>query len=595
MFRSADVLAALASDVTAGILPQVSIVISRQNVSEHAPFSPTLGERYMHDLLQIFKASPAVYAKTAVLLMYDEGASYAHAAICVRFRQLLLLPLSPFHSAGGQFFDHAHTPLPPLETPRDGASTLAAGSNVLEGTMTPAGGLLPVGMGFRVPLLIISPWTRGGHVFSGVLDHVSPLLLIEKRFNVRCPNISPWRRAVTGDMLAAFDFASPDFSWPVLPALPSAAEVDAAFKDQCAKNPAPAPPPALAQVFPAQEPGTRPSRALPYTFLVTDALVAAAAMQGGFSITLSIRNGGAAGAAFLLLDALNLVAQPARNFLVEAGKSLVDSPQLLRGPGTRYAFSLHGPNGFVRQFAGDAAQASAAGLAAALTYDEAAGNVVLQLSAGAGAAATSFTVSDNAFGLAGSPWTVPVPAGGQVAFPVAVCAAAVGCWYDLSISEAPTMSASGFQRRFMGRMEVGRDTISDPAMAAGVSPNAGRPLSGIAPLVPASGPLFAPALIASANAASAAAAAVAAAAVATASASPGISGSRSGGGSGAAATTLSSGAIVGATIAAGAVALGAAWLVLEQRRRSSGLRGASRGGKRSVFRPARGDGVGELV
>jgi phospholipase C len=162
-----------------------------------------------------------------------------------------------------------------LQPPLDGASTLAAGSNVLEGTMTPAGGLLPVGMGFRVPLLIISPWTRGGHVFSGVLDHVSPLLLIEKRFNVKCPNISPWRRAVTGDMLAAFDFASPDFSWPVLPALPSAAEVDAAFKDQCAKNPAPAPPPALAQVFPAQEPGTRPSRALPYTFLVTDALVAA--------------------------------------------------------------------------------------------------------------------------------------------------------------------------------------------------------------------------------------------------------------------------------------------------------------------------------
>ena len=159
------------------------------------------------------------------------------------------------------------------------------------------------------------------------------------------------------------------------------------------------------------------------------------------------------------------------------------------------------------------------------------------------------------------------------------------------------MAASGFQRRFMGRMETGRDTISDPAMAAGVSPNAGRPLSGIAPLVPASGPLFAPALIASSTAASAAAAAVAAAAAATASASPGISGSRSGGGSGAAATTLSSGAIVGAAFAAGAVALVAAWFVLEKRRRSSGvgLRGASRVGKRSVFRPARGDGVGEVV
>ena len=612
MFRSQDVLTAVAADVAASKLPQVSIVITRQNVSEHAPFSPALGERYTLDLLQIFKESPAVYAKTAVLIMYDEGGhsrtllrmhllfrSATHARIdCLRAcsctRTLTLAACFSALATGGQFFDHAHTPLPPLQPPHDGASTQTAGTELLEGTVTPAGGLLPVGMGFRVPLVIVSPWTRGGHVFSGVLDHVSPLLLIEKRFNVRCPNISPWRRAVTGDMLAAFDFASPDFSWPAMPALPSSAAVDAAFLDQCAKNPAPGPPPALAQVFPVQEPGTRPSRALLYTFLVSDALAASAAAPGGFSIALSIRNAGAAGGAFLLLDVLNLVAQPARNFLVEAGKSLTDAPQPLRGPGARYAYSLHGPNGFVRQFAGDAAQASAAGLAAALTYDEAAGSVVLQLSAGAGAAAT-FTVSDNAYGSAGSPWTVPVPAGGKVAFPVAVCSATVGCWYDLSASEAPTMAASGFQRRFMGRMETGRDTISDPAMAAGVSPNAGRPLTGIAPLVPAAGPLFVPSLVASSTAASAAAAAAAAAAMPSASAAPGLSGPRSGGSGGVAASQLSTGAIIGAVIAAGAVALGAAWFLLEQRRRKTGTLGVSRGARHSVFRPARGDGVGEVV
>jgi hypothetical protein len=62
----------------------------------------------------------------------------------------------------------------------------------------------------------------------------------------------------------------------------------------------------------------------------------------------------------------------------------------------------------------------------------------------------------------------------------------VGCWYDLSVSEAPTMAASGFQRRFMGRMETGRDTISDPAMAAGVPPNAGRPLTGLDRAMPRS-------------------------------------------------------------------------------------------------------------
>jgi phospholipase C len=568
MRRNADVLEALAADVAAGALPHVSIVITRQNVSEHAPFSPALGERYTRDLLQIFQDNPAVYAKTAVLIMYDEG---------------------------GQFFDHAHTPLPPLQPPRDGASTLPAGSDMLESTFTAAGGNLPVGMGFRVPLTIVSPWTRGGYVFSGVLDHTSPIMLIERLFNVSCPNISPWRRAVSGDMLAAFDFSRPDFSWPALPSLPTLVDVDAAFARQCASNPAPAPPPVAAQTFPTQEPGTRPSRALPYTFLVSDTLeLAAPAAAGtaprGFTFAVSLSNAGKAGAAFLLLDVLNLITQPARHFAVEAGKAVSDTPQPLRGPGGRYAYSLHGPNGFVRQFAGDAAQASAAGLLAALTYDAAAGNVVLQLAAGAGAA-VNFTVSDNAYSLAGSPWSVPVPAGGRVAFPVAVCGAAVGCWYDLTVSEAPSIAASGFQRRFMGRMETGADSISDPAMAAGISPNTGRPLSGIAPLVPAAGPLFVPSQLADALAF---ATAVTATPTASASANLGADSGGGGGGGGRAPGGLSAGAIVGVIFVI--AALGAALWVAEKRlgRRGIGIGSGGGGQRRRVLRGS-GDGVGEVI
>ena len=75
-------------------------------------------------------------------------------------------------------------------------------------------------MGFRVPLWIVSPWSRaqGGAVYSEVVDHTSVCRLIEKRFNVSTPNISPWRRTVAGDLTAAFDFTSPpDFTWPDLP------------------------------------------------------------------------------------------------------------------------------------------------------------------------------------------------------------------------------------------------------------------------------------------------------------------------------------------------------------------------------------------
>jgi hypothetical protein len=64
----------------------------------------------------------------------------------------------------------------------------------------------PVGLGFRVPMLIVSPWTRGGWVNSQVFDHTSVLRFLERRFGVAEPNIGPWRRAVCGDLTSAFDF-----------------------------------------------------------------------------------------------------------------------------------------------------------------------------------------------------------------------------------------------------------------------------------------------------------------------------------------------------------------------------------------------------
>jgi len=68
----------------------------------------------------------------------------------------------------------------------------------------------PIGLGFRVPLIIVSPWTRGGYVYSEVCDHTSTLKFLEQRFGIEIPTISPWRRAVTGDLTHAFNFASPD-------------------------------------------------------------------------------------------------------------------------------------------------------------------------------------------------------------------------------------------------------------------------------------------------------------------------------------------------------------------------------------------------
>src|SRR6202034_3818592 len=84
------------------------------------------------------------------------------------------------------------------------------------GTYTADG--LPYGLGPRVPMIAVSPWSKGGFVCSQVFDHTSVIRFIEARFGVAEPNITPWRRAVCGDLTSAFDFAGrPDAGRPPLP------------------------------------------------------------------------------------------------------------------------------------------------------------------------------------------------------------------------------------------------------------------------------------------------------------------------------------------------------------------------------------------
>ncbi len=78
----------------------------------------------------------------------------------------------------------------------------------------------PYGLGRRVPLYVLSPWSRGGWVNSQVFDHTSVIRFLEARFGVAEPNISPWRRAVCGDLTTAFDFNTPNDT-PFPKALPA--------------------------------------------------------------------------------------------------------------------------------------------------------------------------------------------------------------------------------------------------------------------------------------------------------------------------------------------------------------------------------------
>src|SRR5437764_242228 len=75
----------------------------------------------------------------------------------------------------------------------------------------------PIGLGFRVPMLVISPFSRGGFVSSDTFDHTSILRFLETRFGAEVPNLSAWRRQTAGDLTTAFNFARIDDSVPTLP------------------------------------------------------------------------------------------------------------------------------------------------------------------------------------------------------------------------------------------------------------------------------------------------------------------------------------------------------------------------------------------
>ena len=71
--------------------------------------------------------------------------------------------------------------------------------------------------GFRVPCLIVSPWSRRGYVASGIYDHTSVLNMIEWRWNLRPLTV---RDASARNLALALDFSFADLAAPQYPVLP---------------------------------------------------------------------------------------------------------------------------------------------------------------------------------------------------------------------------------------------------------------------------------------------------------------------------------------------------------------------------------------
>ncbi|HEX3947704.1 MAG TPA: alkaline phosphatase family protein [Acidimicrobiales bacterium] len=172
-----------ATDVARGTLPKVSWIVPPIGYDEHPPAPPALGEWLTDQVLKVLVAKPEVWSKTVLFLMYDENDG---------------------------FFDHVPPPVPPPGTPGEYLTV-----DPLPATAETVAG--PVGLGFRVPMLVLSPFSRGGYVCSETFDHTSQLRFLEQRFGVRAPNISAWRRRTVGDLTATLHMGHSDPSKPHLP------------------------------------------------------------------------------------------------------------------------------------------------------------------------------------------------------------------------------------------------------------------------------------------------------------------------------------------------------------------------------------------
>ncbi len=340
------------SDVNAGKLPSVSWLVAPRNFSDHAS-SPWFGAWYVSEALNILTKNPAVWKKTIFILTYDENDGY---------------------------FDHC----PPFVAPQMDDYNTGLCSPSVDSTLetTTRDRNSPIGLGYRVPMIIASPWTRGGWVNSEVCDHTSNLRLLEQwithkfKVDIRETNISSWRRTISGDLTSAFRPWNGE-AIPTPTFLDQRTWMETIHQARIKPVPDPGKPltqdeidvaqnqPQQSKRLAQQEPGTRPACALPYDVIADGALNSArTAVHIDLAVLTRLFKDRTAGCPFTIYAPGRVVATGATaptfddvrtwNYAVAAGEKLQGVFPLALFPESRYHLRINGPNGFYRELIGDA-------------------------------------------------------------------------------------------------------------------------------------------------------------------------------------------------------------------------------------------------
>jgi len=406
-------------DVQSGKLPQVSWIVAPEAYTEHPNWPANYGAWYVSQMLDALTSCPEVWSKTAFFLMYDENDG---------------------------FFDHMVPPTPP-QSRAEGLSTVDTTNEAFAGNATYAAG--PYGMGVRVPMIVISPWSKGGWVSSEVFDHTSLIQFIEQRFAAGHPgliekNITRWRRAVTGDLTSLFNFRNPNDAVVPLPSTASYVPPDALTHPDY-KPDVPA-----VQALPRQEPGVRPARPVPY------ALHAHGDVDfGSGTVNLTFAYTGKAAAVFQVRSGSGQGDGP-WTYTVGAGEQLSDTWSYSGSGESAYDLSVYGPNGFVRAFRGHLRGHRHADLDIRTRYQPEGRTIVLELrnaaSGNVNLAITNAYDRHTAHRSVNPGETLHLPYDMQ----------AVAGWYDLTVR---VEGEPAFERRIAGHIETGDDSTSDPAFS----------------------------------------------------------------------------------------------------------------------------------
>ena len=461
-----DVFHQFREDVRTGKLPTVSWIVAPENFSDH-PSAPWYGAWYLSETFDILTQNPEVWKKTIFILCYDENDGY---------------------------FDHVPPFMPPHpDQPGTGKVSAGIDTSVEQESLDQqkkfwqdnpdaTTGPDPIGLGYRVPLLIASPWSRGGYVCSQVFDHTSVLQFLEKFLSaktnrpIRETNITDWRRTVCGDLTSVFrpyyggriDQPTPVERAPFLGSIneaqfkPVPADFTHLSADQIAqarKNPVASP------VLPQQETGVRATCALPYQIAADGAL---AADGKTFSIRLAAGNqlfgSRAAGAPFFIyapgkvrtaLENSELF-EPGRtwNYAVSAGDVLFDAWPLADFENGIYHLRVHGPNGLFREFRGSANDPQlAVSLEPGLTVNSA----ILRLTNRNSRQTLTVSADNLAYGNVERSVQLSPAMSKEITLEFGLSFG----WHDFRIR---VEGFPDFEQRYAGHIETDRESFSDPVM-----------------------------------------------------------------------------------------------------------------------------------